>query len=78
VREDFQNKGIASYLIEILEKIARENQYTSFCATVLRENSAMIRVFKNKFQNAKISSSGGSDLRIEMDFSDTGGGDDKK
>jgi len=78
VREDFQNKGIASYLIEILEKIARENQYTSFCATVLRENSAMIRVFKNKFQNAKISSSGGSDLRIEMDFSDSDVGDDKK
>jgi acyl-CoA hydrolase len=78
VREDFQNKGIASYLIEILEKIARENQYTSFCATVLRENSAMIRVFKNKFQNAKISSSGGSDLKIEMDFSDSGVGDDKK
>jgi acyl-CoA hydrolase/GNAT superfamily N-acetyltransferase len=78
VREDFQNKGIASYLIEILEKIARENQYTSFCATVLRENSAMIRVFKNKFQNAKIYSSGGSDLKIEMDFSDSGVGDDKK
>jgi acyl-CoA hydrolase/GNAT superfamily N-acetyltransferase len=78
VREDFQNKGIASYLIEILEKIARENQYTSFCATVLRENSAMIRVFKNKFQNAKISYSGGSDLRIEMDFSDSAVGDDKK
>jgi acyl-CoA hydrolase len=78
VREDFQNKGIASYLIEILEKIARENQYTSFCATVLRENSAMIRVFKNKFQNAKISSSGGSDLKIEMDFSDSGVGSDKK
>jgi len=75
VREDFQNKGIASYLIEILEKIARENHYTSFCATVLRENTAMIRVFKNRFPNAKISSSGGSDLRIEMDFSETGTGD---
>ena len=78
VREDFQNKGIASYLIEILEKIARENHFTGFCATVLRENSAMIRVFKNRFPNAKISSSGGSDLRIEMDFSETGTGDGRK
>ena len=77
VREDFQNKGIASYLLEILEKIARENHYSSFCATVLRENSAMISVFKNKFPKAKISSGGGSDLKIEMVFSATGVGDDK-
>ncbi|MBE9543342.1 MAG: GNAT family N-acetyltransferase [Proteobacteria bacterium] len=70
VREDFQNKGIASYLIEILEKIAKENHYSSFCATVLRQNSAMISVFKNRFPKAKISSGGGSDLKIEMDFSE--------
>ena len=72
VREDFQKKGIASYLLEILEKIAKENHYSGFGATVLRENSSMIHVFKNSFPNAKISSSGGSDLKIEMDFSETG------
>ena len=77
VREDFQNKGIAFYLLEILENIARENHYNGFCATVLRENSAMISVFKKRFPNAKISSSGGSDLKIEMVFSATGVGDDK-
>ena len=78
VREDFQNKGIASYLLEILEKIAKENHYNGFCATVLRENSSMIRVFKNRFPEAKISSGGGSDLKIEMDFSEISLGDDKK
>jgi len=72
VREDFQKNGIASYLLEILEKIAKENHYSSFGATVLRENSSMIRVFKNRFPKAKISSSGGSDLKIEMDFNETG------
>jgi acyl-CoA hydrolase len=77
VREDFQGKGIASYLLEILEKIARENHYNSFCATVLRENSAMISVFKKRFPQAKISSSGGSDLKIEMAFGPTGSVDDK-
>ena len=75
VREDFQGKGVASFLLEILEKIAKENHYNCFCATVLRENSSMIRVFKKRFPNAKISSSGGSDLRIEMDFVDTVAGD---
>ena len=72
VREDFQSMGIASYLLEILEEIAKENQYSGFCATVLRENKAMVRVFKSRFPNARISSGGGSDLRIEMDFSETG------
>ena len=72
VREDFQGMGIAAYLLEILEKIAKENQYNGFCATVLRENKAMIHVFKKRFPNARISSGGGSDLRIEMDFSETG------
>jgi acyl-CoA hydrolase/RimJ/RimL family protein N-acetyltransferase len=78
VREDFQNKGIASYMLEILERIAKENHYKGFCATVLRENSSMIRVFKNRFPEAKISSGGGSDLNIEMDFSEIGPGNDKK
>jgi acyl-CoA hydrolase/RimJ/RimL family protein N-acetyltransferase len=68
VREDFQGLGVASYLIEILENIAKENHYRSFCATVLRENAAMIRVFKKRFPNATISVSSGSDLRIEMEF----------
>ena len=70
VREDFQGMGIASYLIKILEKIAKENNYTSFSASVLRENAAMIRVFKKRYPNAKISVSSGSDLLVRMDFND--------
>jgi acyl-CoA hydrolase/RimJ/RimL family protein N-acetyltransferase len=68
VREDYQGMGIASYLLDMLKKIAEENQYNSFSATVLRENTAMIQVFKKRFPNAKISLDGGSDLRIIMDF----------
>jgi GNAT superfamily N-acetyltransferase len=70
VREDFQGMGIATYLLEILEKIAKENHYTRFSASVLRENAAMIRVFKKRYPNAKISVSSGSDLLILMDFAD--------
>ena len=72
VREDFQGLGIASYLLEILEKIAKDNQYKGFSATVLRENKAMVHVFKNRYPDARIASGGGSDLRIEMDFSESG------
>ena len=70
VREDFQGMGIASYLLEALEKIAKENQYTSFGATVLRENTAMIHVFKRRYPNAKTSMAGGGDVTLTMEFDD--------
>ena len=78
VREDFQGKGIATYLIEILEKIAKENHYQSFCATVLRENSAMIHVFKKRYPKAEIKVNSGSDLWIQMDFDDSANRDNLK
>ncbi len=69
VREDHQDMGIASYLLGVLEKIARENDYKAFSAYVLRENKAMIRVFKKRYPNLKRSIVGG-DIEIHMDFDD--------
>jgi GNAT superfamily N-acetyltransferase len=69
VREDHQGMGIASYLLGVLEQIARENQYKAFSAYVLRENAAMIRVFKKRYPNLKTSREGG-DIEIHMDFDD--------
>ncbi len=70
VREDYQGMGIASYLIKVLETIAKENNYKGFSATVLRENRAMIHVFKKRYPNAKTSLNDGSDITIIMDFND--------
>ncbi len=70
VHEDYQGKGVASFLLDILEKIAKENNYKSFSATVLRENPTMIHIFQKKYPNAKISASGGNDVQILMDFAD--------
>jgi acyl-CoA hydrolase/ribosomal protein S18 acetylase RimI-like enzyme len=69
VREDFQGMGIGGFLLAFLEGIAIENGYRSFSASVLRENTAMIRVFKKRYPNAKTSFSGG-DLSILMEFDD--------
>ncbi len=69
VREDFQGMGIASYLLGMLEDIARENGYTGFLATVLRENGAMIHVFKKRYPNAKAVTADG-EVELYMDFSD--------
>jgi len=70
VSEDYQNLGIASYLLETLEHIARENGYKRFSATVLQENTAMQHVFRKRYPRAKISMSGPSEILFRMDFDD--------
>lgn len=70
VREDYQNMGISSYMLEHLEFIAMENGYTGFLATILRENAGMLHVFKKRFPNAQIISNG-SDVVMYMDFDDS-------
>jgi GNAT superfamily N-acetyltransferase len=70
VREDFQGQGIASYLLKSLQSIAEKNDYTGFSATVLRENTAMLHVFKKRFPNLKTVSGGGTELALLMDFKD--------
>jgi acyl-CoA hydrolase/GNAT superfamily N-acetyltransferase len=70
VREDYQGKGVASYLLGELERIAKLNDYNKFTATVLRENRGMLHVFKKRYPNARTLSDGGSDVTILMDFDD--------
>ena len=70
VREEYQGMGIASYLLSVLEKIALENNYTQFSAAVLRENKAMIQVFRKRYPNLKMSVQNGNEVLIEMDLDD--------
>jgi acyl-CoA hydrolase/GNAT superfamily N-acetyltransferase len=74
VREDFQGLGVASYLLEMLEDIAKENGYREFSAAVLRENTAMLRVFQKRYPNAKMSISG-TEVVLHMDL-ETGVGEE--
>jgi acyl-CoA hydrolase/GNAT superfamily N-acetyltransferase len=70
VREDYQNLGISSYLLEVLETIAKENNYKGFLATVLSENAPMIHVFKKRYPDATAKTTGG-EVTIHMKFSKT-------
>ncbi len=54
VRDEWQNKGIGSFLLNYLVTIARRNGIKGFTAEVLRENKPMQRVFHKK-----------SDLRVQ-------------
>ncbi len=68
IREDLQGMGLGSHLLTVLEKIAKENQYKKFMASVLKENSAMISAFKKKYPHAIISEGVEEDVTILMDF----------
>jgi acyl-CoA hydrolase/GNAT superfamily N-acetyltransferase len=68
VREDHQGLGIASTLLGTLEAIARENAYRGFLATVLRDNQAMIQVFKKRYPSAMIDVGSGGELTVRMTF----------
>ena len=70
VREDFQGMGIASYLLAVLEKIAKENHYTHFSASVLHENTAMLKVFKKRYPNLKVTIQAANEVLVEMDLSE--------
>jgi acyl-CoA hydrolase/RimJ/RimL family protein N-acetyltransferase len=67
VREDFQGMGLASHMLPQLEAIAIENGFTGFTATVLKENAAMLRVFKKHYPNTKVSVAG-NEMQLIMDF----------
>ncbi|MBL0714272.1 MAG: GNAT family N-acetyltransferase [Desulfosarcina sp.] len=74
VREDFQGMGIASYLLENLEEIARENDYRYFVATVLQQNQGMLGIFRRRYPRAQFKMTGGNEVSVVMPFAEAGHG----
>ena len=68
VQDYLHGMGIGSYLLEVLETIAKENQYKKFIATVLAENRKMINVFKRRYPTAKFLRGGSGEVEVEMGF----------
>ncbi len=68
VKERLHGMGIGSFLLDILESIARKNNYKKFIATVLAENRKMINVFQKKYPAAKLLRSLSGEVEIEMLF----------
>jgi len=68
VKEELHGMGVGSYLLEILENIAKENKYKRFTASVLVENNKMKKVFKKRYPNAKFERAGGGELEVTMEF----------
>ncbi|MBU1344484.1 MAG: GNAT family N-acetyltransferase, partial [Proteobacteria bacterium] len=68
VKEKLHGMGIGSYLLEILETIAKENNYKQFNATVLAENKKMLNVFQKRYPYAKFLRNVSGEVDIEMPF----------
>ncbi|MCP4721672.1 MAG: GNAT family N-acetyltransferase, partial [Desulfobacteraceae bacterium] len=68
VKEKLHGMGIASFLLESLEAIAKENNYKQFLATVLAENRKMLNVFQKRYPKANFSRTGSGEVEVEMPF----------
>jgi acyl-CoA hydrolase/RimJ/RimL family protein N-acetyltransferase len=70
VREDFQGMGIATYLLKALEKVAIQNGFKCFYASILPENQAMLHVFTKTYSQARVEHKE-NEIRICMDLAAT-------
>lgn len=67
VDEAYQGKGIASFLFELLVKIAREEGIEGFTADILAANKAMLRVYeKSGFPIKAVLAAGAYELTIPL------------
>jgi GNAT superfamily N-acetyltransferase len=65
VGDTWQNRGIGIVLIEYLTELAKRDGLLGFSATVLAENTAMLRLFERmNFQMEKQISAGVYDLTM--------------
>lgn len=70
VSEEFQGMGITSIMLGKLEEIAKENGYKCFAASVIKDNAAMLRVFKKRYPHATMSLTETDEYRVIMNFDD--------
>jgi acyl-CoA hydrolase/GNAT superfamily N-acetyltransferase len=67
VSDEFHNKGIGTFLIRYLVRMARENGVKGFFADILAENKAMLRIFVKSGYNLNMEQDGG-DVHISFVF----------
>jgi acyl-CoA hydrolase/ribosomal protein S18 acetylase RimI-like enzyme len=70
VKEELHGMGVGTRLLDILESIAKKNNFTGFTAIVLAENNKMIKVFKKRYPDAKFIRGGSGEIDVEMPFTD--------
>jgi hypothetical protein len=54
--------------LKILDKIARENQYIGFSASVLPENKAMQKIFHEHYPDARVFNINENEIKFLINF----------
>ena len=65
--------GIGTLMLRQLEVIALENGFKGFSASVLCENTAMLRVFRKCYPDLQSDQCSEGELTLTMDFNDSPG-----
>jgi len=68
IGENYQGQGLASRMLGFLEKIAKENHFVGFKATMLGENRAMLHVLKKRYPHATLAFNAIGEVNITMPF----------
>jgi acetyltransferase len=69
VHDDFQRRGIGTFLVKYLAGIARRQGLSAFTAEVLADNHAMLRVFHKVFKTVESDiENGESHLHLSLNF----------
>jgi GNAT superfamily N-acetyltransferase len=69
VSDEYQHRGIGSFLFKYLVQIARENGVKGFTADVLSENSAMLQILSRSGFKVHLEQDG-SDVHVSFLFED--------
>jgi RimJ/RimL family protein N-acetyltransferase len=73
VREDFQGRGMATVMLDRLERIAIRNGFMGFTANVLPTNQPMLRVFRKRYATLQ-ETRHRDEIALVMDFRPPAGG----
>lgn len=68
VHDTFQHRGVGTFLLELITKLARRDGILFFEADVMTSNAAMLQLMRKLFPGARQQFAGGDVVHVEIDL----------
>ena len=68
VHDTFQHRGVGTFLLKLITKLARKDGIRFFEADVMTSNAAMLQLMRKLFPGARQQFAGGDVVHIEIDL----------
>ncbi len=68
IHDDFQRKGIGTFLLQLITRLAREAGIRSFEADVMTSNTGMLRLIRKQFPSRREQLASGDVIHIHVDL----------